>query len=129
MKVVSFLLACCLPLMAETGENAWLRYQHQPVAKENVIQLGKSPEMDSAAQELAGFPGPIILGTFAQFHTAHPEISLPPELKGDGYRIKVAKIKGKATVVIASETSRGVLYGAFAFKRHEAQSLGPSSLS
>jgi alpha-glucuronidase len=100
------------------------------------VKLGEGTELDTAAKEvsvaLAGFTGntvresrtpeneSVVLGTAEQFTRTFPEISLPAVLQGDGYYLKTIRTGGKRLFVIASPTTRGVLYGAFAWVRHVA---------
>jgi alpha-glucuronidase len=55
-----------------------------------------------------------VLGTFLEIHARTPALDLPDGLKIDGYWLKTAKIHGSECLVIASNTDRGILYGAFA---------------
>jgi alpha-glucuronidase len=130
---------------AETGQEAWLRYRHQPEALPSVVvKLGDAAELDSAAKEvaraLAGFTGKtvrvsdepesesVVLGTVEQFKRVLPEMVLPAGLAGDGYCLKTTRAKGQRLFVIASASSRGVLYGAFAWIRHAANGDNVNSL-
>ena len=99
-----------VPLLAETGYDAWLRYPSSG-AVPAITAVGNSPLLERARQELArGFRTPgfeIVLVTSAT-------------LKGDGYSLKTASAK----ITIAGGNDRGVLYGAFALLRKAA--LGES---
>ncbi len=122
MKLLLSLLLVSVSIRAETGEDAWLRYRvPNPAA---VIQLDKTPEVDSARREISravNFGGSIILATVAEFKQSYPQIAVPSGLDSDGYYLHTAKINRKPVIVVASPTSRGVLYGAFALIRHAAQ--------
>jgi alpha-glucuronidase len=117
---------------AETGHDAWLRYQPQSAKlPSTVVKLGEEAELSSAAKEmslaLSGFhgkatgSGSVVLGTVAQVKQKFPEIALPAELTGDSYFVKSIKLRGRPLFVITSATPRGVLYGAFAWIRHAAE--------
>jgi alpha-glucuronidase len=134
MKALAAFLLLSVAVRAETGEEAWLRYRPQPSSKRHtaVIQLDKGPEADSARKEVSralGFSESIALGTIEEFKRAYPEITLPTDLRDDGYCLKTTKAKGKNLFVIASPSSRGVLYGAFAFVRHLVQGDQPVGLN
>jgi alpha-glucuronidase len=101
-----------VPLFAETGSEAWLRYSSTGSAPVITV-VGKSALLESARQELLrGFRSPkahaIVLGGAAA------------NLKPDGYELKT--VDGK--IVITGTDDRGVLYGAFAMLRKIA--LGES---
>ncbi len=101
-----------LPLLAETGYDAWLRYPSSGVAPV-VTVVGNSALLESARQELLrGFRTPkvqsIVLGGAAA------------NLKPDGYQLKTTG----GRIVITGADDRGVLYGAFALLRKAA--LGES---
>jgi len=122
---------------AETGQEAWLRYRHLPVNLPTVVvKLGAEAELDSAAQELSralqAFTNKtvrvtsapenesVVLGTVEQLKRVLPDLSLPATLQTDGYCLKTTKLKGPRLFIIASASSRGMLYGAFAWLRHLA---------
>ena len=138
--VVSLLYGAILPLplAAETGAEAWLRYsalssrvarsyKHLPV---KVVGLGDSLVLKTAQQELTrGFsqmlgrtlnstsvPGgkSIVLGTVDALHAWTPTLHSPQELKADGYWITTAKVHGSECLIIAGANDRGVLHGVFA---------------
>jgi len=101
-----------VPLFAETGYDAWLRYASSGSAPVITV-VGNSALLESARQELLrGFRTPkaqaIVLGGVAA------------SLKPDGYELKT--VDGK--IVITGADDRGVLYGAFALLRKVA--LGES---
>ncbi len=123
---------------AETGTEAWLRYAPlSPQAARiyeklpgKIVLLGNRLVLRSAQQELIrgisqmlgstpraevfSRPPSIVLGTFSELHRLTPGLHRPGALSGDGYWLKTAKIHGSECLVVASETDRGVLYGAFA---------------
>jgi len=127
------------PAGAETGAGAWLRYAalDAKTAKnyENlpgqIVLLGDSAVLKSAHDELVRgvtqmlgrtlrvgarpfTADAIVLGKLADVHALAPELSLPRELKPDGYWLKSAGIGGHDCLVVAATSDRGVLYGVFA---------------
>ncbi len=110
MRLAIFVLLA-IAAKGETGEDAWLRYQHKAGKAAQVTKLGAGPELDSAAKEIsrALTNESVILGTVAECRQAYPNVKLPGDLQSDGYVIT----KVKRSVIVASPTARGVLYGAF----------------
>ena len=96
-----------VPLFAETGYEAWLRYPTSGVPPVITV-VGDSALVESARRELArGFRTPgfeIALGISAE---------IPP----DGYSLKT--VNGK--LIVTGGNDRGVLYGAFALLRKAGQ--------
>ena len=117
---LAVLLTVSATALAETGENAWLRYPENTNVSINVVKLEETPEIDSAARELtrALTNGPVVLGTLARARREFPGVHLPASLSGDGYCLRSVRSKGKQAVLIAGGSGRGVLYGAFALIRH-----------
>jgi alpha-glucuronidase len=128
-----------LPVAAETGAEAWLRYSPltPQAAKEyrrlprQTVMLGDSDVLRSAQQELsrgvaqmlsstlhaeaASSREPaIILGTVTQLHASVPDLHPPQDLRPDSYWLKSTKIRGSESLVITAATDRAVLYGVFA---------------
>jgi len=128
-----------LPVFAETGAEAWLRYSalNTQAAKsyqrlpDKTVLLGDSPVLKTAQQELiqdvakmlgktplavrdTSQEDAIVLGTLSELHTVAPTLHPTQELKADGYWLKSEKIHGAECLVIAGATDRGVLYGVFA---------------
>jgi alpha-glucuronidase len=102
-----------VPLFAETGYDAWLRYPAQRSGVALLITMnGTSPILESAKQEL--------LRGFRPARVTEIVLERNSTLKPDGYELKTAP--GKIT--IAGSNDRGVLYGAFALLRKIA--LGES---
>ncbi len=152
MRQLTLLLgtALAIPLAAETGYDAWLRYA--PVEEAGVkarystlpatvVVLGDSVVIRSAREELirglrgmlgrtlrveAGLPkeAAFILGTLPAVRAALPAIGTPPGLVDDGFWLRTVSAGGVRNIVIAAPNDRGVLYGVFAFLRkvglHEA---------
>src|ERR1700751_133988 len=135
MLATAFACAALLPLGAETGAEAWLRYAalDPRTAKayeqfpSQAVLLGDSPVLKSAQQELVSGVAQmlgrnlrlglrptekaILLGTVAQLRSVAPDLPSPQELAGDGYWLKSARVGGRECVVIAAANDRGVLYG------------------
>jgi alpha-glucuronidase len=59
----------------------------------------------------------IVLATFADLKKLAPQLQLPPRLSEDGFWLGQAEIAGHKSLVVASPSGRGVLYGAFALLR------------
>src|ERR1041385_9109382 len=97
-----------IPLFAETGYDAWLRYPPAQAPVAQVITLaGDSPVLQSARQELSR--GLRLTGVEIVLRTT-------PGLKPDGYSLKM----DGGRIVITGSNDRGVLYGAFALLRKVA---------
>ncbi len=141
MKTLIIVASFVFSVHAETGEEAWLRYRHQSqVLPSVVVKIGDSPEVNAASQEvfraLSAFTNKpvnqsqvvqdhaIVLGIVAQL----PGLSLPTDLPGDGYYLKTTNLHGRRVSVVTSRTTRGVLYGAFAWIRHVSEGDKVNSL-
>jgi alpha-glucuronidase len=126
-------------LYAESGAEGWLRYsalQEQAAKKyerlpASTVALNDSLVLKIAQQELirgvrgmlgrslrtgAGpFAEPaILLGRFEQLHTLAPALTIPSNIREDGYWLGHGQVRGFECLLIASSTDRGVLYGVFA---------------
>jgi alpha-glucuronidase len=130
---VMFLLA--IPLHAETGREAWLRYSPQQI--ENIpavlTTLNSSAIIYNARDEILkgirGMTGKTLRVESGMPHeraiilSVPPEgailrasaiaFRLPPDLPADAYRIKTVD----GNITITASTDSGVLYGAFALLR------------
>ncbi|MGH9620698.1 MAG: alpha-glucuronidase family glycosyl hydrolase [Bryobacteraceae bacterium] len=132
-----------LPLHAETGHAAWLRYT--PVYNQasrtlyeklpaTVVRLDDSPEAKSAQHEiirgLRGMlnrveraedtlpaNGMILLATAARVQKMYPSLGVPRDLLPGGYWLKTTVRGGQNVVIVAGRDGRGILYGAFALLR------------
>lgn len=130
-------------LFAETGYNAWLRYQ--PIQDPNVQQLYRdlpasvvvldaSPVLKSAQSEvlraIRGMLGRIerldtavpdesciLLATLAQARQILNDPSLPTNLPEDGFVLKTTAVHAHSVLLVAASNDRGVLYGTFALLR------------
>ncbi len=106
---------------AEDGYDLWMRYRTgQTVAADAIETRGDTPSLRVAAAELRrGLvgPGPIVLATATDGDVA--ALHLPLSALGDeGYLIRSVKLGGRAVTLVAANTDRGILYGAFALLRH-----------
>ena len=136
-------LALPVPVAAETGYDAWLRYaalgegavkQRYDLLPAVVATLDDSAVIRAAQEELrrgvrsllgrhlrveTKLPGEpaILLGTLNAISNVIPSLTTPPNLKADGYLLKTVKINGQSHLVVAAPDERGVLYGAFALLR------------
>lgn len=136
------LLMALLPAWAaaEDGYELWLRYrplggaaqaQLQAGARSLVLATPATPTVDAAVAELrrgvAGLagrapalspravPGALVLATRAQ---APAGLDVPwDELGDEGYALRRQTLQGADVTVIAANTERGLLYGAFAWLR------------
>ena len=64
--------------------------------------------------------GAIVAGTLARLRQASPDLVPAATLPADGYWLKTSMVNGARFVVVAGESDRGVLYGAFALLRKVA---------
>ncbi len=131
-------LFICTDLPAQTAASAWLGYhalKTAPPVPFHVRALGKDALQKSAHDELErglnglfgtegkkiAPRGDIVLGTVKEIHNAYPHLSIPDDIGAEGYTIRREDQNGKVLVIVASESSRGVLYGSFALLRTLAQ--------
>jgi len=127
-------------LRAEDGYELWLRYRPEPdaarrveyaarlgggvVAPERAVIAAARAELERAlpviAPAAAGPRGMIFLGTRTDHSAIFALVStgeLAP-LGDEGFVLRAGKWQGHDAVVIAGNTDRGVLHGAFALLRH-----------
>jgi alpha-glucuronidase len=130
-------LAGHAPALAETGHDAWLRYQRVDQSYNGfpavVVVLGDTPILRSCQEELLrGLRGmlgrterierrlpsesSVLIGTLEAVRQLDAKLDAPA-LKGDGYLLKTVNIGGHSRLVITGLTERGVLYGTFAILR------------
>jgi alpha-glucuronidase len=125
---IGLLFACttAFSLHAESGYDAWLRYQALPVqvaeadiqALGSVTLLGNSEVLLAARDELSrGLRG--MLGRVPRLEVggAIPAARFATDLPADGFRIKTVRQGSARYTVVAGGTGRGVLYGVFALLR------------
>lgn len=111
------------PAAAEDGYALWLRAQAPATAQATVTRLGDSATLTLAEAELRrAVPGgtlPILLATAAA--PALRPLKLPFEALGDeGYLVRNVTLNGQRVILVAGNSDRGALYGAFALIRHLA---------
>lgn len=117
------LVALPYPAAAEDGYALWLRMAAPSVGQVNVRLLGASATLNLATSELrralpAGTP-PVAVATAAD--PAVRNLRLPFEGLGDeGYLVRSVTLDGQRVVLVAGNSDRGALYGAFALIRHLA---------
>ncbi|MBZ5617348.1 MAG: glucosiduronase [Acidobacteriia bacterium] len=130
-------------LSAETGSNAWLRYdalsetavrQYRGVVPAVVTSYGNSPVIETAQRELirgirgmlgrtlrveARLPAEsaIVLGTMAEIRQTAPQLYRDGAIEADGFWLVTVAGNGAHYTVIAGSNDRGVLYGVFEFLR------------
>src|SRR5579863_4989393 len=135
----AILMALVVPLHAETGYHAWLRYA--PVERVDVPAvvsvLDDSVLAASAQQELIrGFRGmagrilraghgipresAIVLGTLDEIRKSAPQWTLQAKIGPEGFWLKSVTAGSLHYTVVAAADQRGVLYGAFALLRKAA---------
>jgi len=136
------LLLCAFGLRAESGYEAWLRYEPLPDAVAqtylqttgaSVTLLGTSPVLLSARAEFlrgvrgmlgrtlrqeSALPplGGVIIGSLRDIDVAMPESQLG-SLPDEGFRIKTVQKGAARYLVVAGGAERGALYGVFALLR------------
>ena len=117
------LVALPCPAAAEDGYALWLRSVAPSVGQVNVRVSGVSATLDLAASELrralpSGTP-PVMVATAAD--PALRSLRLPFEGLGDeGYLVRSVTLDGQNVLLVAGNSDRGTLYGAFALIRHLA---------
>jgi alpha-glucuronidase len=139
--MVLLALVLAVPAAAEDGSRLWLRYDLVEHAardryRASACQLvigGESPLMQSARSELQrGFQGllgrtlpesPAVTceGSIVLLRTSSPLIrtlDLPRVALGaDGFMMRSVRLNGHSALLVAAQTDRGLLYGAFALVR------------
>ena len=143
MRNLVLIATLLVPLHAESGADAWLRYapldeasarQYRASLPASVVTYGATTVAQSAQRELLrGIRGmlgrtlrvqssvpkesAIVLGTLAGLKKAAPQLRLEADLPPDGYWLTTASLNGISYTVITAANDRGVLYGTFAFLR------------
>ena len=131
---------------AETGQAAWLRYARldSAAAQPNernvpraIVTFEAAAPVQKAREELAAgcrgmlggdyrtldelpSAGAVVVGTLARLRQSAPDLLPAGTLLPDGYWIKASTVRGARFLVVAGESERGVLYGAFALLRRIA---------
>lgn len=137
------LVALASPLHAETGRDAWLRYERvdAKISAELyaqfpavVVSLGDSEVVVAARDEMIrGVRGmlehtmrsettlpkepAIVLGTFDEVKKALPTLDKLPEVVNDSFWLKSIEAEGQSYLLVTAPNERGVLYGTFALLR------------
>jgi alpha-glucuronidase len=149
--VVACVTAIPVAARAETGYDAWLRYEPLPKAiltrvanvPRTVTLLGDSPVMRSARDELvrglssmlaapiastSSLPAAsaILLGTLDHVRPVVRGASPPmdvtaADLTADGFWLRTARVRNQPVLVITGRDERGVLYGVFALLQRVAR--------
>ena len=136
---------CATVPRAETGYEAWLRYE--PLDAESralytnlptvVFASANTPVMESASQELvrgvrsmlgrterldSRLPDEavIVLATWDALHGLLPDVNVPAQRGEGSYVLRALTRRGYAVILIAGSDERGVLYGTFALLRRIA---------
>lgn len=139
-------LYLAVPLYAESGDPAWLRYDRidpklvgeRFAAFPAVVVVPRDSEIITSAQDelVRGVRGmlertlriereacqenSILLATFEDAKTVLPTLGEFPTLPQDGFWLKSVKIDGHDCLLITAPNDRGVLYGVFALLRKMA---------
>ncbi len=140
-----------IPLLAETGAEAWLRYarlddrtaRKYESLPSTLVNLGDSALLRSAQEELVrGIRGmlgknlrvdssvpresAIILGTLPALLKAVPGLRPPQELRDEGFWLTHFQVQGFDRLVVAGASERAVLYGVFSLlsKMARSEALG-----
>ena len=146
------LLFTCAGL-AESGEDAWLRYARLDPGVASryasmpavLVKLGHSAVSQSAQAELLrGIRGmlgrslrvetgvtsepAVVVGTVDEIRALDAAFNPHGELRADAFALISTQIKGRDALVITGATDRAVLYGAFALLRKIAQGESISAL-
>ncbi len=142
-KLLIPLILSLLPLHAETGAAAWLRYeplsapaldQYRQALPATVVTLDDSPVTASARDELIrGLRGmigrtlrasseipkepAIVAGTLESLHRAAPQWHIDATLAPDAFLLKTVSSGALRYTVVAASNDRGLLYGTFALLR------------
>ena len=131
-----------LSASAETGYAAWLRYAPIEAAQKDrynsvprrLLLLGDSPVLKTARDEtirgltsMLGEPivpltdrgsgSVIVMGTLDRVRAVIDDPDIPTQLRADGFWLGRAVMKQGPALVVAGQSDRGVLYGAFALLR------------
>ena len=144
--LTSLLFLAAGRLGAESGYDAWLRYQ--PIDDRQALQqyaglprvvltAGDSPILKSSQAELQrGLDGMlglelrsttslpdenvIVLGSLDSVKRILPDAKISTDLEEDGFLLKTVSAHGRRCLLVSGLTDRGVLYGTFALLRRIA---------
>jgi alpha-glucuronidase len=121
--IMAILVSLSAPAHAEDGYDLWLRARAVAGAEPVVTRLGDTPTLRLAEAELRrDLPRqdrPTVVGTQADPSIAALGLKLK-SLGEEGYSVQAATVGGRQVLLVAGNTDRGALYGAFALARHVA---------
>src|SRR5579883_273094 len=147
--VTGCIFACVTSSSAESGYEAWLRYE--PAAPETrslyrdipktLVCYGSSELIRSAADELSrgcksmlglaieaaqtpGGQGCLVLGRVELLTNSFRSLSMPGVLQPDSFLLRTVRAGGRTDIFIAGADDRAVLYGVFALLRRVALGQG-----
>jgi alpha-glucuronidase len=152
--LLAAMLSAAVPVGADTGYDAWLRYRPLPAdvvgaryatVPRTVTLIGDSPVLRTARDEVVrglsamlstpitqgttGSRFSIILGTIDRVRPVARPAALPAQLGADGFWIGHVEISGQRSLVVAGQNERGVLYGAFSLLQRIARGEDVSRLN
>jgi len=136
---VAFLLAAGSVCLAQTADQAWLRYTSHSarmiipltiralgggaLEQSAIVELKRSvaevPRAQLSDRTKQIFAGETVVGTAGEVRKAYPTVPVPTDLGRDEYWV-YSKDSGKPAdhmIIIAGGDERGALYGAFALLR------------
>lgn len=107
---------------ADDGYRLWLRAPATAPAATTVAIRGDSATLRLAAAELSrALPAGMTVTVATAADTGVAALRLPFALLGDeGYLVRPVTLNGTPTLLVAGNSDRGALYGAFALLRHLA---------
>ena len=146
LRAAAVLLIIAGPVHAETGYDAWLRYERisdaavaasYTTVSGSVIALDDSLVVRTARDELlrgvASMLGRrlpvssgratdagIVLGTRARVRQALPRAAVPELTRPDAFWVGLVNAGARRTIIVTGSGERGVLYGTFALLRRIA---------
>jgi alpha-glucuronidase len=147
------ILLCAIPARAETGYDAWLRYvplqadvvrARYATLPRSVTLIGDSPVLRAARDEVVrglaamlgtamtqatGNSSTILLGTLERVRPAVRAATLPAQLGADGFWIGTTAAGDRRSLIIAGQSERGTLYGAFSLLQRIARGEDVSQLN
>ena len=117
------LVALPFPAMADDGYALWLRTAAPAVGQADVRVSGTSPTLELAGSELrralpSGMP-PVMVATASDPALRALRLNFGG-LGEEGYLVRAVTLQGRTMLLVAGNSDRGALYGAFALLRHLA---------
>lgn len=112
------------PAAADDGYDLWLRNRAAVGNQAEVSRIGDDPTLHRAEAELRrdlsrDAAPPIVVATAAAPAVAALRLSFA-DLGDEGYVVRTVTLGGRRVLLVAGNTGRGALYGAFALIRHVA---------